>query len=213
MPPVQPGQFKASVSSHNSISLFVINTYLTKALVNQKLQVEERTKQKELARKETSATMGAAKTNMVDAVLGLDDKNNVWRVAQKKRLSGDQYPGIISETEGKFSTVMYHVGRAMRESEPILESICARNRDCRDFTVSASLSSVEVKGRNFSAAIIATPSANPLCAFDIRYIVEQSGERIKNVREPLSEASMVWNTVFDLGNAILTYSRRHFNSV
>ena len=194
----------------------ISNAYLTTALVNKKLQVEGRMQEKELAQKEAKkahaqekkrATMDAAKAKMVEAVSGLDEKNKVWRVAHEKRLSGDPYPGIISETEGKFSTVMYHVGHAMRESEPILQSICARNTDCRDFAVSASLSSVEVKGRNFSAAIIATPSTNPLYAFELHCIIERSGKRIEDRREPLSEANMVWAAIFDLGQKLFDYSR------
>ena len=216
MPPVQPGQFKtASAPSHKSFYLFlaISNAYLTKALVNQKLQVEERVKEKELARKETSATMDAAKAKMVEAVFGLDKKNKFWAAAQEKRLSGDFYPGIISETEGKFSTVMYHVGRAMRDSEPILNMIMGRNRDCKGFEVASGLSSVEVKGERFSATIIATPSASRLHAFELHYIVEQSGKRIEDSREPLTEANMVWNAVYDLGNRLLAYSKRHFNSI
>lgn len=225
MPPAQQGQFKAdSVSSHKSFYLFlaISNNYLTKALVSQKLQVEGRMQEKERMQKETKkaqvqeekrATMAAAQTKMVDAVRGLDGKNKIWADAMEKRLSGDYYPGIISETEGKFSSVMYHIGHVMRESEPILAGIIRGNKSCKGFEVTSGLSSLEVRGERFSAAITATPSKDPLHAFEMHYAVERSGKKIEDSREPLSEANMMWRVAFDLGQKLLDYRRWPFISI
>ena len=168
--------------------------------VRYKLQVEERIKEKPLTRKETGG--------MVSLVQGLDAKNSVWLEAQKKRLSGDYYPAIISETNYKFSDVMYWAGHAFHKSEKILQGIISRNGNCNGFKAASHLSSVEIRGRNFSADIIAIPSPVSSHAFELHYVIEQFGRKVEDRREPMSEANL-WKQIDDLGLALANYGFAH----
>lgn len=165
--------------------------------MRQKLLVEGRIKEKPLTRKETCAT--------VRVVRGIDGKNGEWRDLHEKRLSGEYPSGTAEQSEGAFSLVMCNIGNAMYMSRPIIEGIIARNRNCKGFTVSPHLTSLEVKGKFFSADLLAMPYSGKQCAFELHYTESRFGRAVVEKREPLTEANL-WQRITDLGLALANYN-------
>ncbi|MFA6490194.1 MAG: hypothetical protein WCT52_05995 [Candidatus Micrarchaeia archaeon] len=165
--------------------------------MRQKLLVEGRIREKPLTRKETHATVGV--------VRGIDGKNEEWRDIHEKRLSGEHIPGIIAQSEGAFSLLMCKTGTAMYASRFIFESIIKRNRNCKGFTVSPHITSLEVNGKFFSADILAYPSSNKQSAFELRYTESHFNKVVVAKREPLTEANL-WQRLTDLGLALANYN-------